>query len=479
MKSRAASIASMEEQMLESLNGRSLFSVGNRPVIRWIKGEGMDDEVTRSAIGQATRIFGNEVDYCICTNHLEADRVRYILELAVCPVEWIKLTAEHNHILAHHIIKADCTPDNFGYWWKWFPSIVRPDAPEWILDGDMVLVGKPSWYEAWKDGKDVIRVSQDNRGIIQPNGHYGRYHMHIDERKLYSGIISLPPSVDYMPYLDQVLKEFPLSTGHDGRTCMDEQGIIAMTFQLMNATPIPLYEFPFGRAFEDFIDYGLEGNIGNVWGYHFGNAFRRENLHYVRLVNEGAIFTKKENSITERFQWLGNFGQWGIPGWSMSNDNTQAILDIAKEYSGKKVLELGTARGRMTAMLEALGCHVTTIDKHDRGAKQNLSGMNIQVIVKDAREYLAESQEKFDLIIADVHDNSYGVWKPLWDLIKPRVDINGEIIISNALLYKVKGWEEETGVKVLLDNLESEYFYHMNDNVLPGIVIIKHINSEK
>lgn len=43
------------------------FSLGTRPVIRWIKGDGRDDEVTRSAIAQATRIFGDRVDYCMCS----------------------------------------------------------------------------------------------------------------------------------------------------------------------------------------------------------------------------------------------------------------------------------------------------------------------------------------------------------------------------------------------------------------------------
>ena len=46
---------------------RRPFTLGTRPVIRWIKGDGLDDEITRSAIGQATRLFGASVDYCLCT----------------------------------------------------------------------------------------------------------------------------------------------------------------------------------------------------------------------------------------------------------------------------------------------------------------------------------------------------------------------------------------------------------------------------
>ena len=65
-----------------SLQPKRPFELGSRPVIRWIKGDGLDDSVTRTAIAQATRLFGDSVDYCLCTAGLTASRVRRILAWA-------------------------------------------------------------------------------------------------------------------------------------------------------------------------------------------------------------------------------------------------------------------------------------------------------------------------------------------------------------------------------------------------------------
>ncbi len=137
------------------------FSEGSRPVIRWIKGDGLDDVVTRSAIAQATRLFGNSVDYCLCTSGLSAPRVREVLAWADQPVEWWPLEPADNPELAEVLVAAGCDPDHFGYWWKWFPERVRPAAPEWVLDGDMVIVAPPSWFSAWKSGQDPLRMTKD------------------------------------------------------------------------------------------------------------------------------------------------------------------------------------------------------------------------------------------------------------------------------------------------------------------------------
>ena len=137
------------------------FSLGTRPVIRWIKGDGRDDEVTRSAIAQATRIFGDRVDYCMCSAGISAARARAILAWSDQPVEWWPLGPEDNLQLARMLMAAGCPVDAFGYWWKWFPERVRPAAPEWILDGDMVITGKPSWFDEWCAGTDRLRISQN------------------------------------------------------------------------------------------------------------------------------------------------------------------------------------------------------------------------------------------------------------------------------------------------------------------------------
>jgi hypothetical protein len=122
-------------------NTQRPFTLGSRPVIRWIKGDGLDDEITRSAIVQATRLFGASVDYCLCTAGISPARA--VLAWAEQPVEWWPLTPEDNPVLTAALMAAGCYSDRFGYWWKWFPERVRIGAPEWILDGDMVITGAP------------------------------------------------------------------------------------------------------------------------------------------------------------------------------------------------------------------------------------------------------------------------------------------------------------------------------------------------
>ncbi len=245
-------IADADKREGQTVVGRR-FSQGTRPVIRWIKGDGLDDHVTRAAIAQATRLFGDKVDCCLCTNGIDAKRVRSILEWANQPVEW-------------------------------FPERVRHNAPEWILDGDMVITDVPLWFDDWFKGVDVLRVSQDD--LSETEKIYGNYAAHVRaDYKLYSGLISLPPTLTYMNEFVAVLTSQPLKLGHDGRRDMCEQGVVAAAFQSLNAEPIPLNEFPFARAFEEHIDYGKMGNVGHVWGYHFGNAFRMHNPHFDQLTN--------------------------------------------------------------------------------------------------------------------------------------------------------------------------------------------------
>jgi spermidine synthase len=465
----AATLAAEDMQADAACIGRR-FSVGSRPVIRWIKGDGLDDMVTRAAIGQATRLFGSEVDYCICTQGIEADRVRRILEWASQPVEWWPVSEEDNPQLAQLLIEAGCEPTNFGYWWKWFPERVRPDAPEWILDGDMVITGIPDWYRQWLEGLDFVRLSQDGGGhdLI-----YGRYARLIDkDLRFYSGLASLSPKCKFMPKLMEVVVEQPLAAGHNGKNDMDEQGIIAATFQKLNAKPIPLYEFPFCIAFQDYINYGLKGEQGNVWGYHFGNAFVMENPHFERLTTEEVIFSKPEPSLIEKFQWLGNQGQWGIPGWSMNEHCTEIILNHAALFAGKEVLEMGTSRGRLSAMLATLGCNVTTIDHIDRNARKNLQNLTVEVIIDDAIHFLETNNQNFDLIICDLHGNSATEWKQFSKPLMRCVHSGSTLIISNALLGKIPGWHQETGVQWFLKQIPKTWQVQVFSQSLPGVVVV-------
>lgn len=467
----------LEDRVIEKQTSGRRFSLGTKPVIRWIKGNGLDDQVTKAAIGQATRLFGSSVDYCLCTNDIDAARVRNILEWAIQPVEWWPISELDNLKLAEVLIKADCPPAYFGYWWKWFPERVRPNAPEWILDGDMVITAKPPWFEQWLSGEDVLRIAQDD--IAPPTDMYGNYVEHVNlDLKLYSGLISLPPKVSYIDQFLTILQAQLLAKPHDGRKDMCEQGVTAAAFGKLDALPIPLYEFPFCKAFQNHIDFGIQGNKNQVWGYHFAGSFVMDNPHFERLTQEGIIFSiPKTISMTfgqlaERFRWLGNIGQWGIPGWCISDETAIQICIEAQAYATKEVLELGTSRGHLSAMLAFMGCKLTTVDYQDRGAIHNLAGLNVTVVIEDAVQFLMHSNKEFDLIVVDVHGNTPQDWARLKDPLIARVKRGSKLVINNATLYEDSEWKDETGVQWFLDQLPKNWHIKINKECLTGIATV-------
>jgi hypothetical protein len=451
--------------------GPRRFSAGTRPVIRWIKADGLDDVVTRAAIGQATRLFGGEVDYCLCTIGLGGDRVRKVLECASEPVEWWPLSEHDNPRLANCLRLVGCPPERFGYWWKWFPERVRPGAPEWILDGDMVITGKPAWFELWARGRDVLRVSQDD--LCEPKLMYGRYVSEVDlELKLYSGLISLPPGLRYMEQVEEVLARQPLQKKHDGCRDMCEQGVIAAAFQRLRPLPIPLNEFPFGRAFENQLDYGKLGDLGRAWGYHFGHAFRRANPHFERLVAERVVFSMEAIDDVERFDWLGGKGQWGVPGWSNPAAFARLVRERAKVFKGRKVLEIGTSRGRMSAILASAGVRLTTVDHQDRGAAINLLGLDAKVVRQDVVTFLMADDSHFDLIVMDIHGNSVADWERYSAPLLKRLSPGGTLIANNYALHEIPEWWEEKGVAWFVRQLSPDWKIELDTSFAPGAAIL-------
>lgn len=469
--SRAETVARSDDREASLLSRR--FSRGKRPVIRWIKGDGRDDAVTRAAIGQATRLFGRHVDYCLCTVDLDAARVRSILEWAVQPVEWWPIGPDENPALADRLIAARCPPERFGYWWKWFPERVRANAPEWILDGDMVITAKPNWFEDWRSGRDGCRVSQDDRPGYS---RYGRYVDRVDKQRLfYSGLISLPPRQTYMDRFLRILEEQPLASPHDGTRDMCEQGVVAAAFQEIDAAPIPLHEFPFCNAVHNHIQYGGAGNRGAAWGYHFAKSFVQKNDQFERLSREGVVFSQSgEVTVVERHAWLGGHGQWGIPGWSISQAGAAEIVEAIRPFAGRNVLEIGTSRGHLTAMLAAVGCCVTTVDRHDRGAAQNLAGLHVRVIREEAVVFVTSMSDTFDAMVVDLHDNSDAVWEGLGPQLLRRLPYDGILLINNALLWKMPEWQAETGVATFLGRLTDRWKSEIICKKLPGVAKISH-----
>lgn len=185
------------------------------------------------------------------------------------------------------------------------------------------------------------------------------------------------------------------------------------TFQRFAPVPIPLHEFPFGRARRASLDFGLAGDQGRGWGYHFGNSFRLDNPHFHRLVAEGVIFSAGPGDLLDRFRWLGGERPWGVPGWAMPEAMLRLVMRHTAAFAGRDVLELGTSRGRTTAIMAGQGCRVTTIDHVDRGARQNLAGLSVEVVIDDAVRYARGTPRTFDLIVCDVHGNSPAEWARL------------------------------------------------------------------
>jgi hypothetical protein len=450
----------------------STFRDSNRPVIRWIKCNGLDDVVTRSAIAQANDVFGDTVDYCLCTAGIGASRVREVLSWATQPVEWWPLDPADNPELAAILMRSGCSPEQFGYWWKWFPERVRPNAPEWILDGDMVVTGKPSWFSAWSQGADCLRVSQDDR--LPSKEVYGEYLDLVDQSKrLYSGLISLAPGQRYMPEVLGILDARALAAEHDGRESMSEQGVLGAAFSRLEAVPIPLSEFPFAKAFDQKLDYGQLSSSESVWGYHFSHAFRQENPHFGRMIEDGKVIWRAEPKRAARHEWMRNHGQWGRPGWSMHPECVQRILELALRYGNKPVLEIGTSRGHLSAGLAAQGCLVTTLDREDRGAAKNLQDMNVLVVMSDAAQFLKNCNLKYALITADLHGNDIRVWQELWPLLYPCLAKGGTMALYNSHLWMWDEWKDETGLKWLMGEVPREFEIEMFPEPLPGMILIR------
>lgn len=470
-QTQAMSLA-MTDAHIASNNHAPRFSLHTRPVIRWIKGDGRDDDITRAAIGQATRLFGNDVDYCLCTQGIDASRAHRILELANQAVEWWPISENDNPQLAQILIDANCPPEKFGYWWKWFPERARPNAPEWILDGDMVIIKRPPWYQQWLSGQDAIRVTQDDLWEVKEM--YGRYIDQVNlDAKLYSGLISLPPGQTYMPQLLAVLNTLPLQQNHDGTRDTCEQGVIAAAFDQLNPIPIPLYEFPFARSYEENLNFGAKGNLKVAWGCHFGNSFRTDNPHFHRLVADGVVFSKPEISLLEKFKWLSGTDQWGTPGWSMPDDSFNIMIECAKQFIHKPVLELGTSRGRLAAALATIGCDVTTVDHQDRGARKNLADLSVNVVVDDAVHFLQTTAHSYDLIICDFHGNSTANWQVYAKPILAKLNQGGTLLIHNAILHYMPEWHEENGVSWFIKQLPADWLITLYTDTFPGIAIVK------
>ena len=447
------------------------FRKSIRPLIRWVKGEGLDDKITKASIAIATKLFGDEVDYCLCTNNLNSRRVREILSLSSQPVCWMPLGSRENIELSSILTKAGCSENNFGYWWKWFPERVRPYAPEWIVEGDMLITKKPKWFNKWKSGSDVVRISASDESAW-PKEYYGEYANLLDDKiKLYSGFVSLPPNFYYLKDMIKIMNKQPLKNNHNGVYNFSEQGLISAVFSKYSIKKIPIEEFPIANAlFENNLKNKNSSN--KIWGYHFARSFIKENIFFTKYINlKKNNWIKKNQSLKKQFEWLRNNGQFGNEGYSMNPLCVNRILSVIKNYKDIQVLEIGTSRGYLTALLSRFN-KVTTIDHKDRGAFINLSGLNIKIVKEDMLSFLKKDHNKYKVILIDLHGNSKKVWSKLWSLIPARLEFKSKVILYNSHLYKIDRFKEDNGIKFLLDsNLLKNFNLKIYDKPLPGMII--------
>jgi hypothetical protein len=147
---------------------------------------------------------------------------------------------------------------------------------------------------------------------------------------------------------------------------MSEQGVVAAAFGRLGAAPIPLSEFPFARAFEDALDFGVKGPGRPVWGYHFGFAFRRDNAHFRQLSESGVVFSQAEPARDERFAWpaISGNGQAGLVDGARC---ARRIGALAAGFAGRPTLGSGRL-GHLAAIPPRLPAH--DVDAEDRGAAE-------------------------------------------------------------------------------------------------------------
>jgi hypothetical protein len=436
----------------------------------------------------------------------------------------------------------------------------------------MVLTALPPWADEWMAGKGPPRVSQDDRHAALLTHAMGQYGNVSDPLglMLYSGPVALPPQLHYMrlfervsgpcwaggesglcllrpspskvqgakpapcaawvigaytsmrsPHLlfvppsnsqTKVLKERPLQAPHDGTRDMDEQGVVAAAFSRLapRPVPIPLFEFPFCRAFENFTDFGVQGDRGKAWGYHFGRSFALHNPHFDSLSRAGRVINATTATAAAATaaaatavdaanttggaavagpaeavvaaavastRWLGSSGQWGTPGWGLSDAFVAAVLREVLAHgkcNSLNILDIATSRGRVAAALARAGCHhVTTVDRVDRGAATNLAGLEARVVLGDADDFLATHPAAFDVIVIDFHGNGPKIWSRRGPLVEAALAPGGLALVGNARLHLVQGWEEERGVSEWLDRLPAEWALRLAVAPPPGLAVFQ------
>lgn len=115
---------------------------------------------------------------------------------------------------------------------------------------------------------------------------------------------------------------------------------------------------------------------------------------------------------------------------------------ISKILAPKRILELGTFTGYATLCLAeglAINGKITTLDTNEeliylqqKYFGQSAYAQQIECLLEDARQYLQNSTEIFDLVFIDANKTAYADY---FNLIKPRLQKGSVVLFDNVLWY--------------------------------------------
>lgn len=173
-----------------------------------------------------------------------------------------------------------------------------------------------------------------------------------------------------------------------------------------------------------------------------------ERLNGVLLPNGSIRLNKINTKISELYGF--KEGLWWVQDFAAS-----LPIFLLKNVKGKKVLDLCAAPGGKTAQLLARGAKVTALDvdkeRMDR-LKNNIKRLNLeqnlQTEVADALEFLAHSNEVFDIIVLDAPCSATGTFRRHPEVlhIKTTDDVKNALVLQEKMLDAVSSHMAKDGI---------------------------------
>ena len=157
----------------------------------------------------------------------------------------------------------------------------------------------------------------------------------------------------------------------------------------------------------------------------------------------------------------------------MEPECARGIGALAAGFAGRPTLEIGTSRGHLAAILASRGCRLTTLDALERGARRNLDGLGVDVVVSDAEEFLADGGRRYDFIVVDLHGNRKARWRRLWPLLEACLAPEGTMVLYNSHLWKIEEFKAETGLRWVMRHCLAGFATEVFEEPAPGMVVCR------